>query len=283
MVPGLEVTDNQPADADAADHPTSERFSLKMLIDTAIRDNVLLPLLLFVAILTILRGYLFRLLMAKPDAQVVEQGDVDTLRQKNIVARSQRLRTNLNFISSAGAAMRKDALLDEKEGELMKKDIKSTAMPNPMAMMDGMKVQIANQGMYMGIMYAIQNVLAGFLVVKLPFSLTERFKQLTQQGIGVSALDTSYVASGSWYMIASQGLARVLQLVEVGSVVTEQQIMQMQMMGPAGAASGQPFTASTAFAAEASAFGVTRYSSALLSAETELLQAARRLPRRHAR
>ena len=56
----------------------------------------------------------------------------------------------------------------------------------------------------------LQSVLAGFLVVKMPFALTERFKQLTQQGIGVSALDTSYVSSGSWYMICQQGLTRAL-------------------------------------------------------------------------
>jgi len=122
-------------------------------------------------------------------------------------------------------------------------------------------------------------VLAGFLVVKIPFALTERFKQLTQQGIGVAALDTSYVSSGSWYMIAQTGIMRVLQLVNVGSAVSEQQMMQMQMMGPmAGGAGGQAFNAKQAFAAEASALGVTQYASALLETERELLAAARALP-----
>lgn len=129
----------------------------------------------------------------------------------------------------------------------------------------------------------MQNVLAGFLVVKIPFGLTERFKALTQQGIGVSALDTSFVSSGSWYMIAQQGLTRVLQLLNVGSVVSEQQLMQMQMMGPmAGAAGqqGQPWNGKQAYQAEASALAVSQYRSALVDSEAELIAAAKLLPPR---
>ena len=36
-------------------------------LDPSIRDKVLLPLLLFVAVFSLTRGYLFRLLMPKPD------------------------------------------------------------------------------------------------------------------------------------------------------------------------------------------------------------------------
>jgi hypothetical protein len=80
-------------------------------------------------------------------------------------------------------------------------------------------------------------------------------------------------------MIAQTGIMRVLQLVNVGSAVSEQQMMQMQMMGPmAGGAGGQAFNAKQAFAAEASALGVTQYASALLETERELLAAARALP-----
>jgi hypothetical protein len=57
-----------------------------------------------------------------------------------------------------------------------------------------------------------QNALAGFLVVKFPFGLTERFKTMTQQSVGAPALDTSYVSSGSMYLLAQQGINRVLEL-----------------------------------------------------------------------
>jgi len=50
------------------------------------------------------------------------------------------------------------------------------------------------------------------LVVKLPFGLTERFKAITQQGIGVPALDTSWVSSGSFYIIAQNGMQRLIDL-----------------------------------------------------------------------
>jgi hypothetical protein len=124
-------------------------------------------------------------------------------------------------------------------------------------------------------------VLAGFLVVKMPFALTERFKQLTQQGIGVSALDTSYVSSGSWYMICQQGLTRALQLFDT-NVVSEAQMMQMQVAGPMGGGGGAPWNAKAVFAGELGALAVVKYQSALVESERELLAAAAALPRRAA-
>ena len=119
--------------------------------------------------------------------------------------------------------------------------------------------------------------------MKLPFSLTERFKQLTQQGIGVPALDTSYVSSGSWYMIAQTGLTRLLQLVDIGAVVTEQEMMKMQMQMPMGGGqAGQPFNAKTAFEAEQRELRIAQYSSMLLESERALLAEARAaLPQGH--
>ena len=46
-------------------------------LDPSIRDKVLLPLLLFVAVFSLTRGYLFRLLMPKPDS-----AEGDEARQK---------------------------------------------------------------------------------------------------------------------------------------------------------------------------------------------------------
>lgn len=115
----------------------------------------------------------------------------------------------------------------------------------------------------------------------MPFALTERFKQLTQQGIGVSALDTSYVSSGSWYMICQQGLTRALQLLD-SNVVTEAQMMQMQVAGPMGGG-GQAWNGKAAFAAELGALAVVKYQSALVESERELLTEAAALPRRRRR
>ena len=223
----------------------------------------------------------------------------------------------MGYICSGGAATRREWLSSPEGGGQLKAEVAAAAPANPLAAMDTMKLQVVNQGVFLGLFYAIQvghrgaalsralaevspllpranapcfrppppppssqNVLAGFLVVKMPFSLTERFKSLTQQGIGVAALDTSYVSSGSWYMIAQQGLTRALQLIDAGSVVSEAQVMQMQMGPMGGGAGGAPWNAKQVFASEASALAVTKYHSALSETERELIDAARVLPPR---
>lgn len=114
------------------------------------------------------------------------------------------------------------------------------------------------------------------MIVKLPFSLTERFKQITQQGIGVPNLDTSFVSSGSWYMIAQMGLMKLLSVFMQGSAAGEYQKMMQMQMGPAAGmmqqqGAPQGWMAKKAFADEKNNLSVCRYSNSLLSSEAELV------------
>ena len=48
---------------------------------------------------------------------------------------------------------------------------------------------------------------SGFVMVKVPFALSFRFKAITQRGVeALASLDTSYVSSFSWYILVSVGL-----------------------------------------------------------------------------
>jgi hypothetical protein len=88
---------------------------------------------------------------------------------------------------------------------------------SPMGQMEPMKQQVVMMVTQYGVIMWVQAFFVGFLVVKVPFALTERFKALTQQGIGVASLDTAYVSSMSWYVTAMSGLPRVLALFSSGS------------------------------------------------------------------
>lgn len=130
-------------------------------------------------------------------------------------------------------------------------------------------------------MYAINHFLAGFVTLKLPFGLTERFKSITQTGVGVSGLDTSYVSSLSWFYTAQQGFMKLLTLMRWSGMdaAEEARMMQMQagMMPGMGMPQQQGWQAAAAFKAEDTLVSMAEWSPLpMLRAEQELLQLGRR-------
>ena len=109
-----------------------------MLIDPAIRDWVMIPLLLLVIISVYARMYAMRLLQdAKP-------ADKDELAQRNTVARSARLRAHAGYLASfSGFAMRKEYLGAPGSGKLAENLPVKNAAANPMQQMDMMKQQVS--------------------------------------------------------------------------------------------------------------------------------------------
>ena len=79
---------------------------------------------------------------------------------------------------------------------------------------------------------------SGFVLVKLPFPLTDRFKSMLQRGIFLNSLNVSYVSSLSWFFINLFGLRGVFSLVlgsENTAVDNPDAMMQAQMqMGTGG-------------------------------------------------
>lgn len=84
---------------------------------------------------------------------------------------------------------------------------------------------------------------AGFVIMKLPFPLTDGFKQMLQQGIMTPNLNVSYVLSISWYFVNLLGLRPVYGLIMGGNEADElmkqqQQLQQMQLGGAMGGIGG---------------------------------------------
>ena len=146
-------------------------------------------------------------------------------------------------------------------------------------------MQVANMALQFGTFYGVSAFFSGFLLMKLPFPLTERFKAVTQQGIGVPALDTSFVSAVSMYAIAMFGVPRVLGLFTrlpgrggedvAASAGEEARLTAMRMgsmpPGMGGGGGAPPFVAKTAFKGEVFALATTRWVTSLRDAELELL------------
>ncbi len=73
-----------------------------------------------------------------------------------------------------------------------------------------------------GTMMWVQNFFTGFLLVKLPFSLPERFKQLTQQ-VCASRLSEAYLVSPP---AAEHRRARTRHVVRVFHVVVHDRLLR---------------------------------------------------------
>jgi len=154
-------------------------------------------------------------------------------------------------------------------------------MPNPMAMMDGMKGQflfmIQNMVMMQGIGYFFQ----GYVLVKVPIPLTMGFKMMFQRGLDLSTLETSYVSSVSWYFLVMFGLRAFFRLViEAGGSGTLQQETQEAHMiqadnGSSAATPSGPgankFDAGKAIKAELEKLELTKYKGTLDDVEKRLL------------
>jgi hypothetical protein len=99
-------------------------------------------------------------------------------------------------------------------------------------MMGPLKQQMLMIVFQMAPMGWISYFFSGFVVGKLPFSLTQRFKVMLQRGIALKTLDSSYVSSLSWYfltMFGTQGLTALL--LGSQSENSDAKMMQQQMQG----------------------------------------------------
>ena len=89
-------------------------------------------------------------------------------------------------------------------------------LPNgmdPTAMLDGMKGGMVGMVQNMVMMQGISHFFRGFVLLKVPFPLTNGFKGMFQRGLELQTLDTSYVSSVSWYFLVMYGLRGFFRLV----------------------------------------------------------------------
>jgi len=215
-----------------------------IILDPAIRNWVLLPIFLVMFLQGVLRQYLSVLLKEDKKTQI------DGISKNQLLKRSQRLRANNAYITPAAFNMRKryltqKAFKDEStpatsdpSSDNNNKDTPAPpAIPqDPLAMIGMMKQNLLMIVPNMLLMGWITYFFSGFILVKLPFPLTERFKQMLQRGVSLGGLDVSYVSSLSWYFVNLFGLRGLFSCV-LGSDsagLDNAEVMAQQMQGGMG-------------------------------------------------
>mmetsp|Transcript_21915 Transcript_21915/g.45037 ORF Transcript_21915/g.45037 Transcript_21915/m.45037 type:complete len:297 (+) Transcript_21915:172-1062(+) len=211
--------------------------SQNILLDSDIRDWVVLPLFVIMVSAGLLRYHVGLLLKPGPkNQQKIMQ------RTQSSVRATSTLKTGaIHFLSSSKLESRKlaypEILKDQaewaetymEERERRREENPSDDdddTPNPLAAMDGMKGGMVGMVQNMVMMQGIQFCFSGFILLKVPFSLTMGFKQMFQKGMeGLANLDTSYVSSISLYFLFMYGLRAFFRLV-MGMPSLEQQETQ---------------------------------------------------------
>jgi ER membrane protein complex subunit 3 len=101
---------------------------------------------------------------------------------------------------------------------------------DPNAMMGMMKNNLSFVIPQVVMMAWVSYFFAGFVAVRLPFTLTPQFKMMMQRGIEITSLDVSCVSSLSWYFLAVFGLRGLVTLiVGAGRAIDDTKMMQAQM------------------------------------------------------
>ena len=111
--------------------------------------------------------------------------------------------------------------------------------PQMNAMMDqSLDMMKKNMTMFvpqMALMGWVNYFFSGFVLVKLPFPLTPKFRVMLQRGIELTSLDMTYVSSLSWFFLTLFGLRGVNSLLlGEGNEADDAKIVQAQMGGGGG-------------------------------------------------
>ncbi|KAJ1657441.1 hypothetical protein IWQ61_003164 [Dispira simplex] len=248
-----------------------------MFLDPAIRDWVLIPITIVMVMVGILRHQMTLLLNGKPKPPTLP-----AIRESKALMRGGVLVRNHNHIPYTAFLARKEYLCKAfEEGKFLKNpaDKESTSAPNPLTdpagmemMMEGMKKSMMSIIPQTVIMGWVNFFFSGFVVIRLPFPLTVRFKSMLQAGVMTPNMDVAWVSSLSWYFLNLFGLRGIFSLI-LGEQNAADGMRDMQAMGSMGMAQpGQPQNFHKLFMAEKENLDIASHQWVLEDVENRLLE-----------
>ena len=191
-----------------------------LLLDSDLRNWVLLPITVVMVLVGMFRNNLMQLFEGKPKLATLAAA-----RQQNIMRRASALRLNYPVLPPASVAARKAFLARVlSDGSYLDPQAKRVTSPDEMPespVNDAMMENLMDQAKRSLLMMVPQTVImgwvnfffTGFVLIRLPFPLTQRFKIMLQRDIDTPDLDVSWVSSLSWYFLNLYGLDAIYRLV----------------------------------------------------------------------
>jgi hypothetical protein len=237
-----------------------------------------LPIVVVMCLQGILRQYISVLL--RDDRKMTAQAAKDFQATQQL-RRAARFRANSSYIPAAAYRMRKAYFITrafrdrpKSENEENPNDPMAAMQQDPSSMVGPMKQQMAMIIPQMALMGWVSYLFSGFVLAKLPFGLTERFKSMLQRGVVLQSLDVSYVSSLSWYFLTLFGLRGLFDLILGGDndANSDAKLMQAQMAG-GGMGGPQALDTTKLFAAERTEVEILPHDFVIASAEHRLVLA----------
>ncbi|AMD21568.1 HFL288Wp [Eremothecium sinecaudum] len=210
---------------------------VELTLDPRLKFWVLLPISIVMLVVGVFRQQITQLIGNK--VKTVSRAKVT---ENHYISKAQALLGNGLNLHEESFRVRQEYLANVlSEGKyLAMKDQSNDVQnilsdPNTMDTMVNMAVgNFANYIPQTLIMWWVNYFFGGFVLMKLPFPLTIRFKEMLQSGVLSSDLDVRWVSSISWYFISMFGLDPLYNLLFGNTEIDDFEIsMQQQFVGSA--------------------------------------------------
>merc|ERR1711904_36152 len=205
-----------------------EKRGTMLTLDPNVRNWVMIPITFAMLLIGVLRHLVSKLMRGSSTAKV------KSIQAKQLIMRSQFLRAHSAFLSRAAFAQRKDYFCDKDKGMFLQK-VDPSLNPQQQMMSDpSMLTDMLTKNLTMIVPQIVTGAwvnyfFSGFVVAKVPFPLTQKFKLMLQRGVDLSSLDVTYISSLSWYFLNLFGMGGLLQVLLGERTFDDTAVMQQQM------------------------------------------------------
>ncbi|RLV92513.1 hypothetical protein JA1_003162 [Spathaspora sp. JA1] len=211
-----------------------------LILDPQLKYWVLLPISIAMVLVGLIRNNITFLLQPSPKLQPYKQE-----RQRHFHESAKAFIDHHHVLTPQEFSTRKTSLVSQLTTSEYLAEEQVQANQDPLAQLTDPKNNEAMMNMAVGsilnyipqtiIMTWVNTFFSGFIIMKLPFPLTDGFKSMLQNGIMTPDLNVKYVSAISWYFVNLLGLRPVYSLLagqEEADAIQQQQQQQPVMSGP---------------------------------------------------